>query len=92
MKMITSKVIQVTWLTDQLNNPNNLHVCQNLSILIVVLVELEEETKLTNYWPVYGLVDDVTKRHTVVILLFELSQSISVPLLSKYIPEMLVFL
>ena len=26
MKMITSKVIQVTWLTDQLNNPNNLHV------------------------------------------------------------------
>ena len=30
-------------------------------------------------------------RHTIVILLFELSQSVSVPLLPKYIPEMLVF-
>ena len=24
------------------------------------LVELEQKTKLTNYWPVYELVDDVT--------------------------------
>ena len=39
-------------------NPNNLHFSRNLSILIVVLVELEEKTKLTNYWPLYGLVDD----------------------------------
>ena len=60
MKMITSQIIQVTWLTDQLINPNNLHVSRNLSILIVVLAELEEKTKLTNYWPVYELVDDVT--------------------------------
>ena len=60
MKMMTSQVTQVTWLIDQLINPNNLHVSRNLSILIVVLAELEEKTKLTNYWPVYKLVDDVT--------------------------------
>ena len=60
MKMMTSQVTQVTWLIDQLINPNNLHVSRNLSILIVVLTELEEKTKLTNYLPVYKLVDDVT--------------------------------
>ena len=60
MKMLTSQVMQVTWLIDQLINPNNLHVSRNLSILFVVLVQLEEKTKLTNYWPVYRLVDDVT--------------------------------
>ena len=60
MKMMTSQATQVTWLIDQLINPNNLHVSRNLSILIVVLAELEEKTKLTNYWPVYELVDDVT--------------------------------
>ena len=59
MKMMTSQVIQVTWLLDQLINPN-LHVSRNLSILIVVLVELEEKPKFPNYWPVYGLVNDVT--------------------------------
>ena len=48
MKMMTSQVIQVTWLIDQLINPNNLHVIRKLSI-IVVLVELEKKTKLTNY-------------------------------------------
>ena len=41
-------------------NPNNLHVIRNLSILLVAFVELEQKTKLTNYWPVYGLADDVT--------------------------------
>ena len=60
MKMMMSQVIKVMWLIDQLINPNNLHVSRNLSILIVVLVELEEKPKLTNYWPVYGLVNDVT--------------------------------
>ena len=60
MKMMTSQVIQVTWLIDQLIQSNNLHVSRNLSILIAVFVELEEKTKLTIYYPVYGLVDDVT--------------------------------
>ena len=60
MKMMTSQVIQVKWLIGQLINPKNLHVSRNLSILILVLVELEQKTKLTNYWPVYGLADDVT--------------------------------
>ena len=60
MKMMTSQVTQVTWLIDQLINPNNIHVSRNLSIFIVVLAELEEKTKLTNYWPVYELVDDAT--------------------------------
>ena len=59
MKMMTSQVIQVRWLICQLINPNNLHVSQNLSILIVVLVKLEQNTKLLN-WPANGLVDDVT--------------------------------
>ena len=58
--MMTSQVTQVTWLIGQLINTNNLHVNRNLSILIVVLAELEEKTKLTNYWQVYELVDDVT--------------------------------
>ena len=49
MKMMTSQVTQVTWLIDQLINPNNLHISRNLSILIVVLAELEEKTRLTNY-------------------------------------------
>ena len=62
MKMMTSQVIQVTWLIGQLINPKNLHVSRNLSILIVVLVELEQKTELTNYLPVYGLVDDVTNK------------------------------
>ena len=57
MKMMTSQVIQVTWLISQLINPSNLSF---KSIHIVVLVELEQKTKLTNYGPVYGLVDDVT--------------------------------
>ena len=43
MKMMTSQVIQVTWLTGKLISPNNLHVSRNLSILIVVLVELEQK-------------------------------------------------
>ena len=60
MKMMTSQVTQVTWLIGQLINPNNLHVSQNLNILILVLAKLEEKTKLTDYWPVYELVDDVT--------------------------------
>ena len=60
MKMMTSQVTQVTWLIGQLINPKNLHVSQNLNILILVLAKLEEKTKLTNYWPVYELVDDVT--------------------------------
>ena len=60
MKMMTSQVTQVTWLIGQLINPNNLHVSQNLIILILVLAKLEEKTKLTDYWPVYKLVDDVT--------------------------------
>ena len=64
MKMMTSKVTQVTWLINQLINPNNLHVSRNLSIFIVVLAELGEKTKLTNYWPVYELVDDVTSNTT----------------------------
>ena len=68
MKMIMSRVMQVTWLIDQLTNANNLHVCRNLSILIVVSVELEEKTKLTNYWPVYGLVDDVTTTSYIHII------------------------
>ena len=68
--MITSQVVQVTWLIGQLTNPNNLHVGRNFSTLIVVLVELEQKTKLTNYWPVYGLVDEVTTSHTIVILFF----------------------
>ena len=58
--VMTSQVTQVTWLIDQLINPNNLHVSRNLSILIVVLAKLEEKTKLTNYWLVYELVDDIT--------------------------------
>ena len=60
MKIMTSQVTQFMWLIDQLINPNNLHVSRNLSILIVVLAEFEEKTKLTNYWPVYELIDDVT--------------------------------
>ena len=66
MKMMTSQVTQVTWLIDQLINPINLHVSRNLfhCIFIVVLAELEEKTKLTNYWPVYELVDDVTSNTT----------------------------
>ena len=60
IKMMTSQVIQVTWLIYQSFNPSNLHVSRNVSILIVVLIKLEEKTKLTNDWPVYGLVDDVT--------------------------------
>ena len=60
MKTMTSEVTQVTWLIVQLSNPNNLHVSRNLSILIVILAKLEEKTKLTNYWPVYELVNDVT--------------------------------
>ena len=60
MKMMTSEVTQVTWLIGQLINSNNLHVSRNLSFLIVVLAELEEKTKLTNYWPVYEPVNDVT--------------------------------
>ena len=60
LKMMTSKVTQVTWLIGQLIYTNNLYVSRNLSILIVVLAEVEEKTKLTNYWPVYELVDDVT--------------------------------
>ena len=58
--MMTSQVTQVTWLIGQSINPSNLHVSRNLSILIVVLAELEEKTKLTIYWPVYELVDDIT--------------------------------
>ena len=58
--MMTSHVIQLTWLIDHLINSNNLHVRRKLIILIVVLVELQQKTKLTNYWPVYGLVNDVT--------------------------------
>ena len=58
--MMMSQVMQVTWLISQLINPNNSHVSRNLRILIVVLVELEQKMKFTNYWPVYGLVDDVT--------------------------------
>ena len=58
--MMTSQVIQLMWLIDYLINPNNLHVRRKLINLIVVLVELEQKTKLTNYWPVYGQVDDVT--------------------------------
>ena len=58
--MMTSQVIQLTWLIDHLINPNNLHVSRKLIILIVVLVELEQKAKLINYWPVYGLVNDVT--------------------------------
>ena len=66
MKMMTSQATQVTWLIDQLINPNNLHVSRNLfhCIFIVVLAELEEKTKLTNYWPIYELVDDVTSNTT----------------------------
>ena len=60
IKTVTSHFIKVTWLIDQLTNPNNLHVSRNLSIRIVDLVELEEKPKLTNYWPVVGLVNDVT--------------------------------
>ena len=60
MKMMTSQVIQIMWLIGQLINPTNLHVSRNLRIDIAVLVELEQKTKLTNYWPVYGLVDDAT--------------------------------
>ena len=60
LKMMTSQVTQVTWLIGQSINPSNLHVSRNLSILIVVLAELEEKTKLTIYWPVYELVDDIT--------------------------------
>ena len=41
--MMTSQVTQVTWLIGQLIDPNNLHVSWNLSILIVVLAELEEK-------------------------------------------------
>ena len=58
--MMTSQVIQFTWLFDHLINPNNLHVSRKLIILIVVLVELEQKAKFTRYWPVYGLVNDVT--------------------------------
>ena len=36
MKMMTSQVIQVTWLIDWLIIPNNLQVSRNLSILIVI--------------------------------------------------------
>ena len=43
MKMMTSQIIQVTQLIDQLINPNNLHISRNLSILMVTLVELEEK-------------------------------------------------
>ena len=60
MKMMTSQVMHVTWLIARLINHNNLHVIRNLSILLVAFVELEQKTKLTNYWPVYGLADDVT--------------------------------
>ena len=60
MKIMTSQVIQVTWLVGQVINPDSLHVSRNLSILIVASVELEQKTKLTNYWPVCGLFDDVT--------------------------------
>ena len=68
--MMTSQVIQVTWLIDKLINPNNFHVSRNLSILIAVLVELGEKTKLTNYCPVYGLVDDntTTSYHNNIIV------------------------
>ena len=63
MKMMTSQVTQVTWLVDQLINSINSHVSRNLSIFIVVLV-------LTNYWPVYELVDDVTTTsyHSYIIV------------------------
>ena len=36
--MITSQVIQVTWLIGQLIKTDNLHVSRNLSILIVVML------------------------------------------------------
>ena len=70
MKMMTSQITQVTWLISKLFNSNNSHVSRNLRILIVVLVELEQKTKLTSYWPVYGLVDDVTTTlyHTHIIV------------------------
>ena len=58
--MMTSQVIQLTWLVDHLINSNNLHVSRKLIILIVVLVEMEQKAKLTRFWPVYGLVNDVT--------------------------------
>ena len=79
MKIMTSQVIQVTWLVGQVINPDSLHVSRNLSILIVASVELEQKTKLTNYWPVVDYLMTSLLRHTIVILLFKLSQSFSVP-------------
>ena len=35
---MTSQVIQMMWLIGQLINPNNLHISQNLSILILILL------------------------------------------------------
>ena len=59
--MMTS---QVTCLIGQLINTNNLHVSRNLSILIVVLAELEEKNEIdkllaglwTSWWRHYYVI------------------------------------
>ena len=86
MKMMMSQVMQVMWLIDQLINSTNLHMSGNLFKYFhcsFSRIGRKNEIDKIIIGRSMDLLMTLLLRHTIVILLFELPQSVSVPLLSQ---------